>query len=284
MEDSSLMAEIIAFQGEHGAYSEEAVLALYPQAQPQPCRSLSDVFTAVARGIATAGVVAVENSQAGSINETYDLLLQHTLIIVGETIVEVNHCLLALPGQSLTDITRVYSHPQALAQCADYLRTLGVEVIPTYDTAGSARMIVDQGLRHCAAVASERSATIYGLTVLARRIQTNPANYTRFLAIAREAVPFTGPSKTSIIFAVRNQPGALYTALGCFATRGINLTKLESRPSKNEPWQYIFYVDFEGHVDDPPCRAALGDLLFHTSFLKILGSYPSSVTPNSVSR
>jgi prephenate dehydratase len=268
------MAKAAAFQGERGAYSEDAVLSLYPDAEPRPYRTLSEVFEAVESGAVERGVVPVENSQAGSINETYDLLLKHGLFITAEHHLEVVHCLLALPGQTLTDIKQVYSHPQALAQCAEYLRALGVEIVSTYDTAGSARLISEGKMARCAAVASERAGQVYGLTVLARRIQTNPYNFTRFLAISRESEPVMPASKTSVVFAVKNTPGTLYKALGAFATRGINLNKIESRPARSQPWQYVFYVDFDGHVEDPTCRAALSDLLFLTSFLKILGSYP----------
>ena len=264
----------VAFQGERGAYSEDAVMSLYPDADPRPCRALPEVFELVESGAVERGVVPVENSQAGSINETYDLLLKHTLLITAEHNLEVVHCLLALPGQSLTDIKQVYSHPQALAQCAEYLRALGVEIISNYDTAGSARQISEKQMAGCAAIASERAGEVYGLSVLARHIQTNPYNFTRFLAISREGEPVKDNSKTSVVFAVKNTPGSLYQAIGAFATRGINLGKIESRPSRNQPWQYVFYVDFDGNTDDPVCRAALSDLLFVTTFLKILGSYP----------
>lgn len=269
------MALTVAFQGEPGAYSEDAVARLYPEGQPVPCRTLVDVFNTVDSGAADRGVVPVENSQAGSINETYDLLLKHGVLINAELDLEVVHCLLALPGQTLGDIKQVYSHPQALAQCAEYLHALGVQIVPAYDTAGSARLIRSDEMAGCAAVASERAAAVYGLEVLARRIQTNPYNFTKFLAIARQGAPAPAGSrsKTSIVFTVKNQPGAIYAALGAFATRGINLSKLESRPSRNQPWQYVFYLDFEGHTEDAACRAALSDLLFQTTFLKILGSY-----------
>jgi len=270
------MGRTVAFQGERGAYSEDAVANLYPDADPVPYRTLPEVFESVEGGGVQCGVVPVENSQAGSINEAYDLLLKHTLLIIAEFNLEVIHCLLALPGQTLTDIRRVYSHPQALSQCAEYLRALGVEIISTYDTAGSARLISEQKMAGCGAVASERAGQVYGLSVLARRIQTNPYNFTRFLAISRESGAAAAPAKTSVVFAVKNMPGSLYAAIGAFATRGINLNKIESRPSRSQPWQYVFYVDFDGHVDDPTCRAALSDLLFVTTFLKILGSYPKA--------
>jgi prephenate dehydratase len=268
------MGRTVAFQGERGAYSEDAVTSLYPDAEPKAFRALTEVFEAVESRAVERGVVPVENSQAGSINDTYDLLLKHSLVIVAEHNLEVVHSLLALPGQALTDIKQVYSHPQALAQCAEYLRALGVEIVSTYDTAGSARLISEQKMAGCAAVASERAGQVYGLNVLARRIQTNPYNFTRFLAISRESEPNAPASKTSVVFAVKNTPSSLYQALGAFAARDINLNKIESRPSRNQPWQYVFYVDFDGHVDDPTCRAALSDLLFLTTFLKILGSYP----------
>ena len=178
----------------------------------------------------------VENSQAGSINETYDLLLAHDLVIAAELDHRVVHCLLALPGQSLDAITRVYSHPQALAQCDAYLRRLGVEIVPSYDTAGSAKMIQEQRLRGCAAVAARRAARLYDLGVLAEGIETNPNNYTKFLVIGMEPAPRSPQSKTSIVFAVENRPGTLYQALGALATRQINLVKIESRPDRKRPW------------------------------------------------
>ncbi len=275
------MTVTVAFQGERGAYSEDAVVRMYPQAVPRPCRTLAEVFDLVDSGAVEHGVVPVENSQAGSINETYDLLLKHAVFITGELNLEVSHCLLALPDQTLTDIKKVYSHPQALAQCAEYLRTLGVDIVSTYDTAGSARLISEEKLQGCAAVASERAGEIYGLTVLARHIQTNPYNFTRFLSIGRESAARGRESKTSVVFAVKNQPGALYAALGALATRNINMNKIESRPSRNQPWQYVFYVDFDGHLEDATCRAALSDLLFQTTFLKILGSYPRAAAQSN---
>ncbi len=269
----------VAFQGEPGAYSEEAVVRLLGEVETVPCALLSDVFGAVAAGRADRGVVPVENSQAGSINETYDLLLAHDLVIAGELDLRVIHCLMALPGQALENIRRVYSHPQALAQCDAYLRRLGAELIPSYDTAGSAKMIRAQQLAACAAVASRRAAQIYELEILAQGIETNPNNYTRFLMIDRSPAPRGGPSKTSVVFGLRNEPGTLYAALGALATRQINLAKLESRPGRARPWEYVFYVDFDGHADDAVVRDALGDLRGHTTFLRVLGSYPRSPHP-----
>lgn len=266
----------VAFQGERGAYSEEAVVRLFGNVETVPCPALADVFHAVTSRRVERGVVPVENSLAGSINETYDLLLTNDLVIAGELDLRVSHCLMALPGQSLKRITRVYSHPQALAQCDRYLRDLGVEVIPHYDTAGSALMIQTKQLSGAAAVAGRRAAEIYDLEILAEGIETNPNNYTRFLTIDRSPAPRAERSKTSIVFVVDNRPGTLYGALGALATRQINLTKIESRPGRQRPWDYIFYLDFDGHTDDAGVTEALEDLRRHTTFLRVLGSYPPS--------
>ena len=242
-----------------------------------PCRYLSDVFEAVSGDKAGFGVVPVENSQAGSINESYDLLLKYELNIFGEVDLRINHCLLALPGESLDSIKRVYSHPQALAQCEEFLRKLDADIVPTYDTAGSAKMITEKRLKNCAAIASERVSQIYQVDILAQNIETNPNNYTKFFVISKEKPRYAAKNKTSLIFAAKNVPGALYSCLGAFATRGINLTKLESRPTRDRPWEYIFYVDFEGHIEDEVCKQALAELEDKTTFLKLLGSYPSFV-------
>lgn len=266
----------VAFQGERGAYSEDAIMKFFGPVEPIPCRFLSDVFGVVLRGGGDFGAVPVENSQAGSINETYDLLLGYPLTIFGEIDLEVNHCLMALPGESLESIKRVYSHPEALAQCDQFLGKLNAEMVPTYDTSGSAKMITEAKLKNCAAIASERAAQIYQMEILARNIQTNPNNYTKFFVISKEKAKYAEKSKTSLVFGTKNIPGALYACLGAFATRDINLTKLESRPTKDKPWEYVFYVDFEGHIEDEVCRQALEDIREKTTFLKILGSYPRS--------
>ncbi len=266
----------VAFQGEQGAYSDEAVLALFGKVEILPCASLRAVFEAAATGRADHGVVPVENSQAGSINETYDLLLAHPLHIIGEVELRIRHCLLALPGQTIEAIRKVYSHPQALAQCETFLRDHGVEAIPAYDTAGSAKMVAEQRLIGVGAIASRAAAHIYGLDVLAEGIETNPTNYTRFLALAARQLPRKPDCKTSVVFTTENVPGALYRALGVFATRSINLAKLESRPRRQAPWEYLFYVDFDGHQEDPLVASALTDLAGDCTFLRVLGSYPKS--------
>lgn len=269
----------VAFQGERGANSEEAVVRLFGEAEVVPCAFLAEAFDAVASRRADSAVVPVENSQAGSINETYDLLLAHDLVIAGELDHRVVHCLMALRGQSLGAIKRVYSHPQALAQCDAYLRRLGVETIPSYDTAGSAKMIQHQRLMGSAAVASRRAARLYDLEVLAEGIETNPNNFTKFLVIDTKPAAEAAQSKTSIVFVVENHPGSLYRALGALATRQINLVKIESRPGRKRPWDYTFYVDIDGHINEGRIREALDDLRRQTTFLRVLGSYPRSPDP-----
>ncbi len=278
-ENGSGQAITVAFQGERGAFGDEAVRAYFGQqtglqAEPLPCRSFSDVFRAVAAAEVSYGLVPVENSQAGSINDVYDLLRQHDLFVIGEISHPVNHCLLCLPGQQLSDIKRVISHPQALAQCDVYLRELGVEIVATYDTAGSAKMIRDEQLMGVAAVAGRGAAELYALDILAAGIQTIQDNYTRFIALGREPAPRRdGPAKTMLVMATSHQPGSLYKCLGVLAERNINLLKLESRPSRQRIWEYVFYLDFEGHRDDPHVRSALADLAGHTIFCKVLGSF-----------
>jgi prephenate dehydratase len=273
----------VAFQGERGAFGDEAS-ALYfsereargarRQVSPVPCKSFADVFRAVASGEVDYGLVPVENSQAGSINDTYDLLRQHDLFVIGEIGHEVNQCLLSLKGQELKDIKRVISHPQALAQSDVYLRELGVEVVATYDTAGSAKMIRDEQLVGVAAVAAAGAAEIYGLEILARDIQTIKGNFTRFIALSREPAPREeGPAKTMLVMATAHQPGSLYKCLGFLAANAINVLKLESRPSRQRVWEYVFYLDFEGHRDDASVRKALAALAEHTTFCKVLGSF-----------
>jgi prephenate dehydratase/chorismate mutase/prephenate dehydratase len=266
----------IAFQGERGAYGEEAVVAYFgAQVTPSPKKSFAEVFDAVAARETSAGLLPIENSQAGSIHEVYDLLRASQLYVTGEICRPVNHCLLCLPGQTLGQIRRVLSHPQALAQSDAYLRGLGVEVVAAYDTAGSAKMIREQGLEGVAAVASARAAELYQLEILASGIQTIKDNYTRFIVLDRQSgeAP-TGPAKTMLMLATAHKPGALYEVLGEFALRKINLLKLESRPSREQPWEYVFYLDIEGSPQQAEVAQALAGLKEKTTFVKISGSFP----------
>jgi prephenate dehydratase len=270
------VAARIAYQGEPGAFSEVAAALVRPDAELVPCRTFADVFAAVARGSASYGIVPIENSIGGSIHQNYDLLLEHELPIVGEVQVRIVHNLLALPETRLEQVRRVYSHPQALAQCEQFLRTLtDVEIVATYDTAGSAKLIRDHGWHDAAAIASERAAEIFGLAILRAGIQDFAENITRFLVISRTNAPLGRPDKTTIVFTVPNEPGALFKALSVFALRNIDLTKLESRPVRGRPWEYLFYADLAIDRDDLRCARALVHLAEFATSLKTLGSYPT---------
>ena len=265
---------IVSFQGELGAYSEEAASMFFgPNAVTKPCRTFKEVFQSVEDGSAEYGIAPAENSLEGSINQTFDLLLETPLKICGEVKVRVRHCLLTLPGTKLKDIRVIYSHPQALAQCAGFLQKLGLETVPTYDTAGSAKMLMEKQLK-AAAIASERAALIYGLQVLRREIEDSPENFTRFFVLGKTDSPPTEKDRTSIVFATTHTPGSLHNALGELASRQINLTKIESRPIRGRPWEYNFFVDFDGHQKDSTVSEAISSLRNSTAMLKILGSYP----------
>jgi len=265
----------VSFQGEMGAYSESAIYSFFgSSAQVEPCRNLSNVFESVEKGKTVYGVVPIENSIEGSVNQTYDLFLTYDLEVCGETVLKITHCLITNPKTELGSIEVVYSHPQALAQCRNFLEQLGCELIPTYDTAGSVKIIREKKLMNAGAVASERAAEIYGMKILIKGIEDNPNNYTRFFVLSKQDSPPSGKDKTSIIFSTKHVPGALYYALEEFARRNINLTKIESRPTKEKPWEYNFYLDFEGHRSKKRCQEALRELERKLFFVKVLGSYP----------
>ena len=277
----------VAYQGEPGAYSEAAALTAYPDAQPFPCAVFEEAYEATESNKSDRSVLPFENSLGGSIHKNYDLILTHNLHVVGEVNFKVNHCLMALPGTKKENLTRAMSHPQALAQCDDYLTRLGVIKESAEDTAGSAKKIQDEKLENVAAVASERAATLYGMDILDSKIQDDKSNVTRFLALAREPVlPRPGiPYKTSIAFSMKEESGSLFKALACFALRDINLTKVESRPMRWNPvtqqdnktmqFSYLFYVDFEASMADENAQNALRQLQEKATFLRVLGSYPA---------
>src|SRR5436309_6225467 len=266
----------IAYQGEPGAFSEAAARRVDPDPQLVPCRTFEEVFETVEAAPATHGVLPIENSIGGSIHRNYDLLLQHELPIVAEVELAVVHHLLAIPGASLSGLKRVYSHPQGLAQCERFLRTLsGVEIIATYDTAGSAKMVADAGKPDAAAIASARAGEVFGLTPLASSIQDYDDNITRFLVVGRRPLKNAVADKTTIVVSVPNEPGSLFKALSVFALRGVDLTKLESRPIPGRPWEYLFYADLAAARDELPCARALTHLAEFAPMLRVLGSYPS---------
>ncbi|HEY8437077.1 MAG TPA: prephenate dehydratase [Candidatus Limnocylindrales bacterium] len=275
----------VVYQGEPGAFSEEAVLTYFgPDLRRDPVPTWRSVFEAVSSGDAAAGVVAIESSLAGTIRETYDLLDEFydaRIRIVGEVSVPVRLALLALPGQALERIERVYSHAQALVQADAFLRSRDWQVMTTYNTAGAARMISERGERRAAAVASPRVAELYGLEILAADIQAGEENRTRFAVLARDGETPPGAARTdpargmrtTLVFAVRNVPGSLYRCLGAFAERRVNLSRLESRPTRKARWEYVFWVDADADAAAPDCSAAIEALRRETEMVRILGSY-----------
>jgi prephenate dehydratase len=275
----------VAFQGEHGAYSEQAVRQHFgASVKTRPCRSFIDIFHALQDGRAIYGMLPVENSLAGTVVPAYDLLVDHDLHVQAEVVLRVRHCLMAPPGTALGDIRRVISHYQALGQCEQTLRRLGLEAVDYYDTAGAARDLAANPQPATAAIASELAARTYGLDILVNGLEDLDFNYTRFFVLGYAPPPRQDPSKTSIILTTRHVPGALYEVMGELARRGLNLTKIESRPRRNRPWHYLFYVDFEGHADDPVVQQALLGILNRASFLKVLGSYPAAQSENTNSQ
>jgi prephenate dehydratase len=275
----------VAFQGEPGAFSEEGVLSAFAAPEAVALPTWRSVFEAVHDGSVNAGVVPIERSKGGSVREIYDLLFEFDEIrIAAEVTVPVHLALLAMPGQTLDDIERVYSIAQALDQADEFLRSRDWQVMTSYNTAGAAKSIADKREKGAAAVASARVAPLYGLEVLAGDIQTGAANRTRFAVIARDPIPdewfapvtLSGPIKTTLVWAVRNIPGSLYRCLGCFAERKINLSRLESRPSRGVRWEYVFWADMDADPESPDCAAALSALLREAVMVRVAGVYHRS--------
>ena len=276
----------VAFQGELGAYSQRAVYSFFGRdqvSQVLPLPTLQRVFEVLCQkgNAPDFAVVPIENSTAGSVGETVDLLINKNVRIVGETSVPVEHCLIIHKDSDLAKIRKVMSHPQALAQCREYLDRNGRswDQISVYDTAGSVKMIKEQNLRDTAGIASELAAEIYGMKVAAKGIEDDHSNTTRFIVIENAEknpkIPNepTGQDKTSAIFATKHEPGCLVRALSALSSRGINLDRIESRPIRGKPWEYYFYVDFSGHVGEDACRKAIEDLRYQCEEVKVLGSY-----------
>lgn len=273
----------IAYQGEPGAFSEQAARSFFgTRARLLPMETFKDVFEYATKHPSGFGIVPLENSVFGSVHQNYDLLLRHKLSIVGEVKLRIQLHLMALPGVPLGTIASVYSHPQALGQCEDFLRTLNkVNVVAYYDTAGSAKMIREEKRRDAAALASSRAAATYGLRILRRNVESNHHNYTRFIILSRKGTAPKREGKMSLVFAVKNVPGALFKALAVFALREINLLKIESRPLVGKPWEYFFYLDIEGTPKDERIVQALSHLDELASFVRVLGSYPVGSTVTS---
>ena len=285
----------IAFQGVSGAYGEMAAIQVAEhngrEPRAQGFRTFHEVFTAVRSGKVELGVVPVENSLAGAIYQNFDLLLETDLHVAREVVVRVSHCLMALPGVKLSDVRRVFSHPQALAQCDGFLASHNLQPIEAFDTAGSALELKERGSRDEAVIASRRASELYGLEILQAGIEDELFNFTRFFVLSRSESerPATEETlsgnlgeerfKTSLVFAVRHKPGALVESLACL--EGLNMTKIESRPRRDRAWSYVFYVDVEGHATDPDVSAGLVRLLQKATFVKVLGSYPTALEINA---
>lgn len=273
----------VAFQGEKGAFSQMAVEQLLgTDAQVVPCQRFEDVFRSLAEGRVDAAVVPIENTLHGSVHENYDHLLNFDLPIMAETHVRISHALIAPPGVGFTDLKRVFSHPVALNQCLRFFAdNAQLERVPFYDTAGSVKMIMEEGFSDAAAIASVKAADIYGAKILKRNIEDDPGNFTRFFLLNR---PGSDPCpadasqswKTSLVFSTKNVPGALFRCLSVFALRDIDLVKIESRPLRGKPWEYLFYLDFAGRIDEPRVEKALGHLAELSDFLRVLGCYPTT--------
>jgi len=275
----------VAFQGELGAFSQVAAAQLAGNRfTPVPLPAFDAVFAALENGKCDTAVIPIENTLHGSVHENYDLLLRFDSNIQGETFVRIVHNVIAPPGVSFQRIRRIYSHPVALNQCRKFFeKHRKIEQVPFYDTAGSVKMIMRDSLRDAGAIASAAAADQYGAVILRKSIEDDPENFTRFFllpsGINKTRAQKRDPRKrykTSLVFTTRNVPGALFRSVSAFALRDLNLTKIESRPLRGKPWEYLFYLDFIGHVDDPPCRNALNHLAELADMLKVLGCYPAA--------
>jgi prephenate dehydratase len=263
----------VAIQGELGSFSHSAARAMLPDAKVVPCGLSAEVFERLVSGNVNAAVIPIENSLAGAVAEHFDLLLTKPVFIQREFRLRIAHTLIAAPGVKLSQLTRVLSHPVALQQCRDFFRAHPqIIATPFYDTAGSVKHIVHDGLRDAAAIAGEHAADVYGAHILRRNLEDDKGNYTRFLLVSRKRHLDKSANKTSVAFALKNLPGALFKALSVFALRDISLSRIESRPMRGRPWEYVFYVDFL-RGDDEAARNALHHLEEISDFVKVLGIY-----------
>ncbi len=265
----------VSFPGERGAYSEDAAVQfLGPEITAVPCETFDRALASTAEGRTEYTVLPIENSIEGSVGRSYDLLYSTPLNATGEIYHKIEHCLIGTG--SLGEIDAVYSHPQALGQCKGFIEKNRIKPISSYDTAGSVKIIKEMGRSDCACIASRRASEIYGVPVVAVSIADNPNNYTRFLLLSKGRRQATGKDKTSLIFSIKHEPGSLFRIIEKFHDNNINLTKIESRPTKTSTWEYNFYVDFDGHASDPHIAGMLEKIKSQTLFMKVLGSYPSA--------
>jgi prephenate dehydratase len=274
-----------AYQGEGGAFSEIAARRMLgPMVEARPFRTFDEIFETVSRGEADCCVVPIENSLAGSVHKNYDLMLEHSLTIIAETTLRIIHNLIAAPGTQLADVRRAYSHPVALAQCERFFRANPqIEAVPSHDTAGSVREIIERGAAGEAAIAGEAAARAYRAEIIAEEIEDNRQNFTRFLLLASPdratRIKTESPGsrkKTSIVFSIKNQPGSLFRTLAAFALRDIDLAKIESRPIEGRPWEYMFYVDLVGDAREPLVERALSHLAEMAETIRVLGTYSTA--------
>lgn len=265
----------VAFQGERGSFSEEAAYKLLGRKiRLRPCETFAAMFQAVVTGKTRYCLAPIENTLAGSVYENYDLLLENDLHIIAEVSLRIVHNLIALPGTALKDVREAYSHPVALAQCGKFFaRNPQIKRKVFYDTAGAVKMLAEKEPAGAAAIASRVAAAVYQARILQPHLEDHQENYTRFLLLSRSARVSPRANKISIVFSTKNVPGALFRCLSAFALRDINLSKIESRPLRGRPWEYFFYLDFEGHVKDERTRRALAHLGELTTLLRVLGCY-----------
>ncbi|RMW33967.1 MAG: prephenate dehydratase [Nitrosopumilus sp.] len=265
----------VSFQGERGAYSEAAARSFFTEdVQTVPFATFAEVLESTSKEKTEYSVLPVENSLEGSVGESYDLLYSTSLNATGEIYHRIEHCLIGT-GE-MNEVDTVYSHPQALGQCRKFIEEHKIKTIPSYDTAGSVKIIKELNKKNCACIASKTASALYDVPVIAENIANNLNNYTRFLILSKNESPITGNDKTSIIFSIKHEPGSLYRIIENFHKNNVNLTKIESRPTRTNTWEYNFYVDFEGHQKDSKISEMLEKIKQDTLFLKVLGSYPSA--------
>jgi len=263
----------VSFQGEHGAYSENAARKFFVESiECIPCNTFEDSLKTTADNNSNYSILPVENSIEGSVGQSIDAITKTNLHSIGEIYLKVEHCLIGTG--KLKDIQTIYSHPQALGQCSKFIKENNLKTVPTYDTAGSVKIISELKKDNCAAIASSHASSLYNVPVIKEGIENNSNNFTRFLIFSKENTTDSGNDKTSIIFSVKHEPGALQQILKEFNDNEINLTKIESRPNKNTNWEYNFFVDFIGHYSDSKIKSVLNIISQNTIFLKVIGSYP----------